>query len=169
MAWILFLLGAAMGSVVRAQERQQIAEDTLRKVQYDSITERLSPFWIETMIPVILCLLVVFIIAATFGVAILVARELRDNEPVYKAFDSVAFDAVWERNTKPLVDQARFPEDGALPSDDNLNSPIEVVTVYPNAAPSGKAPHSHTSIPEAMLRPVPADNAESRRTVLNCL
>jgi len=110
--------------------QDELPANLIHRLAVDKVLENLSPFWIDTMIPVILCMVVIFILVAMLAVALIIVREFSDNDAsLYRSFDTVGFEAMWARNAKLVME--RESNISQAESDTSLNSPIEVVSLVP--------------------------------------
>ena len=153
--------------LVLNEHANEVPMDVIHQMAVDKILESLGPFWIETVIPVILCLVVVLLLSSMLAVALILVREFGESDAsLYKSFDSAGFEEMWARNAKAVIDE----ESNVAPidSDTSLNSPIEVVSLVPvNAGHSVDKINlehcSHGDMPDFPPRPAAASNSDAIR------
>jgi hypothetical protein len=91
------------------------------------LRKELDPFWYEIMIPVVLCLAVILLIVSIFAVALITVKSMQDTDSALVSFVPPGFDSAWEQNVKVELDMFNAS------LRDLSNSPIEVITVFPDA------------------------------------
>lgn len=98
-------------------------------VDEEIIRNGLTPFWAEIMIPVVICLAVVLLIVSIFAVALITVKSLQDQNSALVSFAPPGFDTVWEKNIQAELGLTQNWSKSSLRAE--ANSPIEVITVYP--------------------------------------
>ncbi len=91
----------------------------------------LDPFWHEIMIPVVLCLAVILLIVSIFAVALITVKSMQDTDSCLVSFVPPGFDSIWEHNVKAELEMSHDWSKSSL--HDQTNSPIEIITVFPDA------------------------------------
>lgn len=125
----------------------------------------LQPFWTEIMIPLAICLAIILIIVSIFAVALITVKSMQEEESALVSFAPPGFNSVWERNIQA---ELGLDQNWSKVSVVEANSPIEVITVYPeNAQFRAEKLGTTKNVPDFAPMPLVADNlAEipSRRT-----
>ena len=132
------------------------------------IKDLLDPFWIDFMVPVAICLVVLLLLLSIFGVALITVRSIQEDAAENATFTPAGFDYNWYKNMHSKPEAERLPGQGSTsPQVVNVsaeeterkwtNSPVEFVTHLNLQKP--KMSTSQIFLPEGSPpKPLPAAN-----------
>lgn len=152
--WPLLLLGV-LGSVHSSPAVRHGLRETSKHLR-----NGLDPFWSEIMIPVVLCLAVILLIVSIFAVALITVRSMQDTESRLVSFVPPGFDTAWERNIQAELGIAATAHWSSSSLRESGNSPIEIITVFPDSNSSSTKLTNSASGHMSLIAPLPiiADN-----------